>query len=180
MMSFIIARIEVSAQNSGTLSWWSSFGSGACRPSALTVSTSIPPAAVSCADTWAGAVTTTFTGGYVPDGPYSEGIGIIVALPDGQTEALVPGVEYFAFNLLINSGLTVGPGACSGCDVPACVAWRGMEIQQPPNPGGPTVYLAGGGEYLVTWQSASLTSYGCRLATPALNRTWGAVKSLYR
>lgn len=182
-MTELDGRLEISTEASGsTLAWWSSFGSSPCRPGVLSVDASPPSGAAACEDPWVGIGIGSVATGFVPDGTYTEGITVDVSLPAGQTAALVPGVEYFAFRLHVRTDKTVGAGACGGCSVPACIAWHSMEIYQPAIPGGPptNVFIVGGGEYLVTWQSASLLGTACLRATPVENRTWGSIKGLYR
>lgn len=180
-MTGIMARVEVSTGTSTVPAWWSLFNLGACRQNALAADAAVPSSAASCVDPWGGAASGGVCTVYSPDGIYADGIAVCLTLPVGGVQPLSPGTEYFAFSLRINSERTVGPGACSGCDLPACIAWQQLAIYQegPPAPT-PPLYLQGGGQYLVTWQSAPLNGGACLAATPAKNRTWGAIKTLYR
>ena len=94
---------------------------------------------------------------------------------------LVNGVdEYYIQRILITNARSTGVGACSGCQDGACIVLNSTLLTQP----------AGVGDYLLTnplnrnwvqWQGgAGDVPGGCPAATPTQNRTWGAVKSLYR
>jgi hypothetical protein len=69
--------------------------------------------------------------------------------------------------------------ACLGCDVPACIVLQSVEV----------FGLYPTQDYLIvdpdtrnwcTWQGGAVAGAGCPGSTPVQNRTWGAVKALYR
>ncbi len=101
------------------------------------------------------------------------------AIPAGS-EYDVPndGAELIISKVIINFTKTINTGACAGCDVAACLVFNEAKMQQPAGIGDYTVTNAAEtNSNYVTWQT---NPTNCPLSTPALNRTWGAVKSLYR
>lgn len=175
------AGIFVFGQDSAALPWWTSFGASACRATAIAANTTIPPAALSCDDAWAGAPGSATVTGIAPYASAAENIIVSMSLPAGETRTLTPGVEYFAFNLQINASQTTGSGACGGCGATVCIHWAQLALHVSPyaaNPLGGDMYLGGGDGSIVTWQASD--GYVCSHVTPARNRTWGAIKSLYR
>lgn len=71
---------------------------------------------------------------------------------------------------------TVGPGACAGCTVPACVALTSVLLDRV-DTSAPRVILTSGSKNFVRWQQ----TIGCPfVGSPATKSTWGQVKSLYR
>ena len=87
-------------------------------------------------------------------------------------------IEYFAFNMIINSTRTVGTGACAGCLTPVTLVLNSIKLTQPIGVGDFVLSQAANpASNYITWQ----TGYaGCLGATPTRNTTWGSVKSLYR
>src|SRR5262249_13879724 len=88
------------------------------------------------------------------------------------------GTEYNTAVLRIDNIQTIG-STCSGCQVPICFVLNEVELY---TWDGHDHYL-----YLtnplannfVTWQGGAIGDPGCPVATPALNRTWGQLKSAY-
>ena len=120
---------------------------------------------------------------------HTYGVGAMVDLP--SIAAMVMGLEdwdvanampvseeleYYAFKLSINSAKTVGTGACDGCLDPVCIVLNEIKLTQPVGVGNYRLQNPAL-SYYATWQGG-VVSGGCPAATPARNRTWGAVKSL--
>jgi hypothetical protein len=87
---------------------------------------------------------------------------------------ILSGSEYFLFNLMLDNTTTVGASACAGCSEPATVVFSGLLLQRLGQY--PIGFSFPDRSNVVTWQSASAS---CR-PEPARNRTWGAIKALYR
>ncbi len=120
-----------------------------------------------------------------PTTPNAARIKLISAVvPDGAQD-LTAGTEYFAFNVIINHAHTAGPGSCSGCEVPACIALKHINVV---NRGATeqrllTAAFEPGGNAL-SWHGGGGLTVGPGMSCPAVTATrastWGAVKSLYR
>jgi hypothetical protein len=106
------------------------------------------------------------------------------------------GQEYFALTAIINHQKTVGTDACAGCDLGACIGFVGAKLMRSATvphgylpPGEVIILPAALVDQVVTWQGGAgiaIPNYlgagwtYCPGATPARNRTWGAVKAIYR
>ncbi len=92
---------------------------------------------------------------------------------DGVTELSV-------FKFTVNRVKSVGTGSCWGCVYGACLVLNEINLQTLTDT--PATYLrlsgplAGALDYITYNASAQ----PCPLATPVRNRTWGAIKALYR
>jgi hypothetical protein len=85
------------------------------------------------------------------------------------------GKKYTAGVILIDPVL----GDCAGCEQEICIQLVAVEIYFQGLPARPPVTLSGpNSTSFVTWQG--LAPGICFGATPARNRTWGAIKTLYR
>jgi hypothetical protein len=100
---------------------------------------------------------------------------------------IAPGTETYLFNVTIRNGNTVAPNTvCNGCQVPACLTFSRVDIEQrngdnfsvvyrsAQDPGVPELAPA---EAVVTWQAGTACNGD---PTPTQNRTWGSIKSIYR
>jgi hypothetical protein len=74
----------------------------------------------------------------------------------------------------ISSIRTVGSPSCAGCSTPVCIVLNSINLTVVGNTNNRLV--SGGANNQVTWQG---TGADCN-AVPVRNKTWGAVKSLYR
>ena len=187
--------------------WWQLRNQGACRPLSLALLAQDPDLAGSACPTWAGtALPATGIASWTNQSANRVKVELALAVQNADASNLSAGVEYSVFSLRIDHAKTVGTGACSGCDVPICIAFAGLEIA----PVGATTWdvirmlgpAHGTNSDLVTWQSGIVTAYTpghvpfetCQFfrgfdpyefscadaATPTRTQTWGAVKSLYR
>jgi hypothetical protein len=84
---------------------------------------------VVCVD-WAAGQSAGGIGAYQVDavGPSTARIKCAIGVPLAAVQDLLANTEYFSMNLTINNAKTVGTGACSGCDVPACIALTRIKI----------------------------------------------------
>lgn len=175
--------VAVQAQSDTLPDWWQFFNDGSCRKTALSTSfdfTSAP--GTSCTDPWFGlaagglaAYHTIATNPPVPSGLSNAArIKIGAAVPSTSPLSLAAGTEYYCFRLVLTNAKTVGSGACSGCDVPVCLALSQIRMAQ----------LNGTYEDLtqpisqnvVFWQSSG----GSCGATAPQNATWGQIRSILR
>ncbi len=90
--------------------------------------------------------------------------------------------KYQLFRIDLNTSRTVAdsdtPTACAGCQDPACIQIRQVELHAPSvSPGGIAYYFVPELASFVSWQEVS--PYDC-VATPTTHTTWGQIKSLYR
>ena len=174
------------ASNSGVNlpDWWQFFNTGACRSASLSVSgdfTGSP--GVGCVDPFsglaAGGIAAYQTTLYPPPFPLNVpppnrfrlkvGLGI-------TTNISIPGdgTEYYAVRGTINYGKTVGTPACAGCLVPLTMILE--EIGSTGEASGVEKITTPAANQCLSWQVGGPSC----LETPAVNSTWGQVKSLYR
>jgi hypothetical protein len=154
--------------------WWQLVNVGSCRQTALTMNANFTTN-TACVDFWQNQ----YAGGL---GSYQIGVsapnrarlGVIVATQFPGPVA--PGTEYYAMKVMISNAKTVGTPSCSGCEAKGCVVLASVELQ-PGSPGPNQIITVPRDRNAITWQGS--TGYGC-IAVPTLNRTWGAIKSLYR
>ena len=173
-------EVTLDLQSAGATlaAWWSFKNVGTCRTTSLSVNFVANAGNAVCVDEFSG-------GGAGGIGAYFIGFGgnpararIVMAIATAAPGPIDVGVEYFAFNLLINNAKTVGTGACAGCTVPVCLVLNSIKLTQPIGVGDFVLSQTGApASNYITWQ----TGYpGCLGATPTRNTTWGSVKSLYR
>lgn len=177
------ATLELQTTSTPLPSWWQ-LASGGCREGALRLELAAP-ASPNCVDYWSSAAAGSFS--YVGGGAANRArITVSFGIPEALAGPVDAGTEYYAFQLIFNNAKSVGAGSCPGCFDPTCIVLTSIWLYQPP----------GAGDQLcnphtrnwVTWQP---TIVGCpgghepRLsgdcgATPAIHRTWGLIKTLYR
>ncbi|MCC6651256.1 MAG: hypothetical protein IT348_08935 [Candidatus Eisenbacteria bacterium] len=172
----IVIRL-VSASNPYP-SWWHFKNTGSCRQSSLAANADFIAGPYSCADYWAGQA----AGGIASYQVFSSSIPtrakllMVFAVPPNLAMPVNEELEYYAFKLSINNAKTVGTGACDGCLDPVCIVLNEIKLTQPVGVGNYRLQNPAY-SYYATWQGG-VVSGGCPAATPARNRTWGAVKSL--
>lgn len=170
--------------------WWTFLAAGSCRLTSLGLVSDAPASAVACAE-WderqAAGLLVSFGPGF--GGASSARIRGTHALPDGLSYPVLAGHEYHAFSLAINHQKTVGSGACGGCTLGACIAFKFIRLTSPDPNDTQTLFMGNQPgstiDGMVTWQGGTGVISGpggmnCPAATPVRNSAWGAVKSLYR
>ena len=179
--------IDLASADPTLPAWWAFKNVGTCRATSLVMNSTISPAAINCAD-WASGAAAGGIGAYNIGARGANTARIVAALAVAADAAadLGPGQEYFSFNILINNAKTVGTGNCAGCQTPICIVFNSVNVV-PPAPAvgvkltGPS---NGTDADFATWQGGAGVVVGgvtgCGAATPTSNKTWGAVKSLYR
>ena len=167
--------------------WWTFKNAGTCRTASLTMNSTISASAVNCLD-WANGAAAGGIGAYNIGARGANTARLVAALAVAADAAadLVPGTEYFSFNMNINNAKTVGTGSCAGCQTAVCIVFNSINVV-PPAPAvgikltGPS---NGFDADFASWQGGAGVVVGgvtgCGAATPTSNKTWGAVKSLYR
>jgi hypothetical protein len=167
-------RIDLAS--TGSLpAWWQMYNSGTCRGTAVpTINATF---GVNCGDNFAGA-------GFGAIGSYTMGpnTGALLcgwAIPSPGVP-ITTGVEYYAINVVINNSKTVGTGACGGCSQAVCLSAPFCNLAFGPNATLQQQIMIPLNRNFVTWQGGLGVPGGCPGATPTQNKTWGAVKSLYR
>ena len=195
-------RVSLKSSAPALPAWWDFFNSGSCRQASLSFIShpSLVLPAVNCADWNEGNGGGGAVAAYRVDeiGPGSRVILIATAVPSTSLEALDAGTEYRVGMLGINHALTVGAGACGGCNTPVCILFTSLKITRPAGVGDLLLTQGANGveSQIVNWQSGQLqnlvnqctgtfnctTSFDCVNAgvTASRRNTWGAVKALYR
>jgi hypothetical protein len=152
--------------------WWRVLGAGSCRLGALTATAAGPSA--SCTAIWdplSGSTQQIHLNG----GTTLNGFVFVVSVTAGDSARardIVVGQELEFTRLVLDHTRTTGPGACTGCSIGADVGANFVWLY---STDGHNLGTSGGS--YVTWQDATTA---CQAISPVLNRTWGAVKSLYR
>jgi hypothetical protein len=104
--------------------------------------------------------------------------GSVSVATGGPTAA---GTEYYSININISNTKTVGSPNCAGCNEPVCIVLNEIKITQPSGTSGGSPQVTSPlTSNFVTANGGVIGGAGCPGATPAVNRTWGQVKSIYR
>ena len=181
-MSGAEAFVYVATSNGASAlpAWWSMFNSGTCRPSVLSANATVPSSAVNCFDAWNASAGVAGVAAYNMNwnGPGTALIDCAAAVPPSQLQTLDDTSEWFLFNIKITYAGSVGT-ACPGCSTPACILFHDLLVTEPVGVGDFHINAAGPRTYC-TWQGGGVGLPGCPAATPTNNKSWGALKSLYR
>ena len=173
----IEAVIDLCTEGHPLPEWWKYLNPGTCRQSSLAASVDFTTGPANCADFWAGRGARIFVDYQIGNqGWDSARILLLVVVDRSDAGSVTPGVEYYAFKVLIDSDRTVGSPSCAGCDISACIVLNSIKLVQAGGAG--SFFMASpASSYMLNWQSKILD---CPFVVPARNRTWGAVKTLYR
>jgi len=189
MPQFAAAQVIIDVHVAdGTIPPWWQVAAGQCRENRLTASYDPTgfPWSENCPAIWGEVVPLQVQ----TIQPGISGPGIFRALsaaavPAGSERSLVAdGTELTVCRVVVLHGKTVGQDACAGCRVGACFWLKEIYLQQPA--GLPNQRIIGTsrntiighnaiGEFYTVFQPSDV-----QCTTPALNRTWGAIKALYR
>ena len=162
----------------GQASWWELRNAGACRGTAMSLLLTPSDNATACADPWQGQALggTSYSLQYNGNYDYSIGqLNVVVGIPAAAAIALTEGSEYHAFRLAFNHQKAVGTTTCTGCANTAALypyQFRLTQLQAQD-----TIPITAVPNGAAAWQSPGATA--C-IPDPVQNKTWGAVKSLYR
>lgn len=177
MPQFVAAdlRIDALVQAATLPPWWQA-ATGQCRAGAISASfdpNTFPN--LDCPDIWGGALplfAQQIEPGYLANAFRIRAAGALAA-PSPITAAML-GTELNVCTVSILRSHSTGADACAGCLAGVCFVGTQCVLQQP----------AGVGDYYVTTPATNnfidfqISTYECY--TPTRNRTWGAVKGLYR
>jgi hypothetical protein len=174
-------RVDVSL-NSATLPDWWRFGVGECREHSLGFSADFSVFNVAtCIDPWQAQAGVTFSSYDVPSprlgGSHSAQIHGLVELSTGSAVPLAAGNEYRLFWLRLYPFKTTGPISCGGCNIPATLELLSAKLFEGPNGDASELVTDTASNRCIRWQGSAGDL--CSIV-PARNRTWGAIKSIYR
>lgn len=160
--------------------WWR-FDPGGCNAGALSANTGFASLG-SCDDPWNGsgvALAQTWWVGQPRGGANQARLVISSAVSPAQPVRIEGGTSYYAALVQIALQRTMGPASCLGCLAEACLVLNSIQVQRLPGTLPETVVLeptVAGTPGWATWQNDG----GLCGVVPVRNRTWGAVKTLYR
>jgi len=180
------AIVDVQTDNATIPDWWRGDAAG-CRAGAITalMDATVAP---SCATIWDGqaAILPVFavlandpnrTGNDVPVNRVRFNAG--AAVPAGYALDADGTTELGVVKFTITRAKTTGTGNCAGCSSGACLVLNEINLQSE-TPGAPFIRITS----VLTNNHVSYNGTGltliCPDAVPVRNRTWGAVKALYR
>ena len=136
-----------------------------------------------CFDYWQGGA----IGGASANIPSGNRVRLLstAALPTGDSRIgpIEAGTEVYTFKLTMNNAKTVGLGSCGGCEDEACIVLNSILVTQVPGtPNGNFTITTPGIAHHVLWHGWSTTdpAHNCLGYSPVRDRTWGAVKAMYR
>jgi hypothetical protein len=155
--------------------WWQFINAGSCHQTALSALAYDAGVSGACTDYWQGAASSSvhYQVGY--QGWDSARIVVNLTMPVQAAGPVEPGTEYHAFTVRIRNDDTAGSSGCGGCNIPACIVLNEIFLSQAGENVGIINTL---NSNYIQWQSGFIP--GCPFVVPVKNRTWGAVKTLYR
>lgn len=171
------ALVDVTVEAPTLPDWWLT-AAGQCRANAISMSFDATVLATACADIWGGTPNlAVFQLQQGLHGPNTVRLNGGAAVQAGQEIALVADdvTELNVARVVINHSKTTGAGACAGCQAGVCIVLQECYLQQPA--GLPLYRLSTPISNVVTFNNGALD---CAGATPTQNKTWGAVKGMYR
>lgn len=178
-LTSLSARVDLESGDSALPAWWQFKNAGSCRQTAMIASANFTTGSNSCEDPWLGQASGGLAS-YITNrwgDPRRVHMDIMFAIPPTMPTHIESPNEYLGFMLKISGAKTVGTGGCPGCTTPVCIVWNHLLL------GGVNLTRIATSFTLdhnyVTWQGGTVVG-GCPAATPASNRTWGSVKTLYR
>jgi hypothetical protein len=154
---------------------------GFCRANAMSTAL-IPLSKVNCANPWSQQESPTFDLYQTNFGGNPARARILCSTSVGGANAadVAPGTEYYTQVMSMSFAKTVGTGLCAGCLDPVCLVLNDLQLNQISGSAGGSPHLTSPiTSNFITWQGGAVGG-GCPGATPTINRSWGAVKSLYR
>ncbi len=181
MFAATSAIVDVQVSDAVLPDWWLT-NSGQCRANAISMSfdPSVLAGGFNCWNIWHDNPNlSVFAIQQGLHGPNTVRLNGGAAIPAGsEYDVPADGSELIIAKVTINFSKTINTGACAGCTSGACLVFNEAKMQQPAGVGDYTVTNEDSpGSAYVTWQGGIAE---CPIPTPAKNRTWGAVKNLYR
>ncbi len=133
-----------------------------------------------CADPWAGTGVAAVQG-YLAGPPGRSAsqarLLVVATVPSTAAVALQAGVPYFAPRVRIRSGNST---TCAGCAASACLVLNSIQLHRLPGTTPEDLLITVAATETMNWISWQGGVGADCAAVPARNRTWGAIKSLYR
>jgi hypothetical protein len=168
------AIIDVHVDAATLPDWWLT-NAGQCRANRITISFAPGVNVTSCSDIWNFSTIVEVSAiQQSVNGANRVRINGLAAIPAGSEIPLVAdGTEYWTAKVSIFRNNTT---TCTGCSMGACIVFNESKLLSPTEPA--QVITNEATRRWVTWNGGGGTD--CPTDTPAINRTWGAVKSLYR
>jgi len=162
----------------GTIpAWWMTLA-GQCSANRVDMSFAASVLVTNCGNIWQDSPNlAVFQVQQGVNGPDRVRLNGGAAVPAGsELPTVADGSELSFCKISIGKSKTVGTGSCAGCLTGACIVLNECKLQQPAGVGDYTVTNPAARNF-VSWQAGGPV---CPQATPSQNRTWGAVKNLYR
>ena len=175
MQRFAAASVAIQCWLLGPVPDWWKTRTGDCRLNAISSSFDSANLVTNCPDIWQGTLHLSVFDAR-PDVYASNLLRLTggAAVPAGSEFSLVAdGIELVICKSTNSRETSFGTGSCAGCATGATLVFGESKLQQPAGVGDYTVINeAPGRTRSVDWQGGA--------PTPTQNRTWGAVKGLYR
>lgn len=170
-----IAVFDLQSATSPLPLWWQ-FQAGGCR---LATSLTAAPAAgvTSCLDLTDNPQFGGIDYAAAGSGPNRARLRTAYAMDAGLAGPVADTDELTVLQISINNNRTTGAGSCAGCNVPVCLVFNSLLLDQV-DTNLPRGLVSSGEQQFVTWQGS--VGVACPAATPTQSKTWGQVKSLYR
>jgi hypothetical protein len=172
------AIIDVTFSSASIPAWWQVL-TGQCSANRVSESYDSASFATNCPNIWLGEANLSVfqVQQGVSHGPNSIRLNGGAAVPAGsELYHVADGTELVVCKVSIFRTKTVGTGSCAGCNIGACFVLNECKLYEPGDYGDCTITAPAVSNF-VTWQAGAPS---CPGATPSQNRTWGAVKNLYR
>ena len=165
-------------------SWWQ-MGPGQCRDGSLTVASNLPGLSALCAHPFPNGANWSEVSYRVGYGGWNTA-RIVATLAVDAPVAIQAGGHYYAGAFLMDRARTVigdaGESACAGCQNDVCLVLNSVELYQTEGalPVDRWVMSHAATRNMSTWQGGTVGTPPCGFVVSAENRTWGAIKAIYR
>src|SRR5262245_18162878 len=173
----VYSYVYVQASSPSLPDWWR-YGVGGCRTASANASADfIASPNTACSDPWMASASSGLLHTVPsPDLITGPNTGMMVGFAALATAVgVTAGHQYYVTRIRFNNSKTLGAGSCARCATPVSLLLGKMEIiDETGNIA--EVVTTPDQNGCIDWQGGS----GLCAATPARNRTWGAIKTLYR
>lgn len=179
-VAFLELVVDVIAEDPVLPDWWR-LEPGGCNAGAMT-GTGDYTGLGACTDPWNGggtALVQVWSPGEPRGGANMARMIVTSSVLPANFASLQAGVEYYAAHLRLSLARGSGVGSCAGCLRGACLVLNSVQLGRLPGASPALVTVvptSGGTPGIATWQNGHAEC----AAVPVRNRTWGAIKSLYR
>jgi hypothetical protein len=175
------AQLDLQDQTGPMSDFWA-FEPGGCNEAYLSVNAAKPSTCGTVANNpWVPASDAQgFVLAYSRSGNRAHMEVVVTTLPTSAVDMLSD-VDYYLFNLLINEdSFNNSPPGCAGCGDQVSVVFNSVKMESSaPSVNADPLVVSQAGTF-GNCGSTNGASAGTCAATPTQNKTWGAVKSLYR